>query len=369
MSPRSVRLGLAGAVLIAGAGVAHALDFEGTRDSVAIFSPYVAPDPTTGAYHIPVVAWIYEKENDRSRRAFLRKLELGLGVADGSEEQRIFRQRMGALLADNERGERLEVAIGAESFAVGISDKRGYVERTLTLSAAKLAGSLRTEGGRTVLPMTYRTRSTAGEAVAVVIPPDGLSVISDVDDTVKVTEVLDRGATFRNTFTREFRAVPGMAALYQGWQKRGAAFHYVSASPWQLAQFLEPFLQNSGFPAGTFHLRPLRPRSPESLKSFLTEGAADKRKRIEDLLQLFPRRRFILVGDSGERDPEIYGELARRHAGRIEHVYIRKVVGAVNTPLRFGQAFADLAATTWTVFEDPTVLRIPEQPVVPVRTP
>jgi phosphatidate phosphatase APP1 len=81
----------------------------------------------------------------------------------------------------------------------------------------------------------------------------GIIVISDIDDTIKITQVHDRKATLRNTFLEPFRPVPGMADLYNSWaQKTGAQFCYVSASPWQLYSPLADFIRSNGFPAGVF---------------------------------------------------------------------------------------------------------------------
>lgn len=333
-------------------------DFAGTADTVSLFSPFAALDERAGVLRVPVVAWIHEKEDDRLRRLVVKGLERALGVPGNTDEERLFRQRIAPFLADNERGETLEITVGAQTVPVGTTDKRGYIERVVVLAAGEKQAAQRRENGRVFVTVGYRTRTTRGQLSAVVIPPEGVSVVSDIDDTIKITEVLDREAVFKNTFTREFRAVPGMAALYQRWEKEGAMFHYVSASPWQLMEFLEPFLKTAGFPAGTFHLRPLRAKSLRSIKSFLTDSEADKRRRIEDLCTLFPSRRFVLVGDSAERDPEIYGHVARLYASQVQRIYIRKVRGAANTPERFAGAFEALPPSKWRLFEDPSEITI-----------
>ena len=142
------------------------------------------------------------------------------------------------------------------------------------------------------------------------IGPRGFSVISDIDDTIKITEVGDRRALLANTFLREFREVPGMAALYRRWAKEGVFFHYVSASPWQLYAPLAAFLEAACYPSGSVHLKGFR-WADTSLLDLFSSAEKTKRQAIEPILALFPHRRFILVGDSGERDPEIYAALAR----------------------------------------------------------
>ena len=84
---------------------------------------------------------------------------------------------------------------------------------------------------------------------------------------VKVTAVGNRRELLANTLLREFRAVPGMPEIYRGWETDGAAFHYVSASPWQLASCLDGFFLGVDFLHGGrstlsgSHSKPLRVRS------------------------------------------------------------------------------------------------------------
>jgi phosphatidate phosphatase APP1 len=118
-----------------------------------------------------------------------------------------------------------------------------------------------------------------------------------------------------------------MAALYQHWRQRdGASFHYVSASPWQLYVPLEEFTRSNAFPMGSFHLKEFRWRGERFLNRFASPEDY-KIRTIEPLLQAAPRRRLVLVGDSGERDPEAYGELARRHPEQVVAIFIRELAG------------------------------------------
>jgi phosphatidate phosphatase APP1 len=73
---------------------------------------------------------------------------------------------------------------------------------------------------------------------------------------------------------------------------------------------------------------------------------------IEQIMADFGQRRFILIGDSGEHDPEIYGDLARKHGERVAHIYIRNVTGESRDGERMTNAFRDLPEDRWTLFED-----------------
>lgn len=89
-----------------------------------------------------------------------------------------------------------------------------------------------------------------------VIEPTGISIISDIDDTIKVTDILDgKDAILHNTFFRKSKEVPGMSSVYQSFANRGMKVHYVSNSPWQVYPALQNFLVDHQFPKGSIHLR------------------------------------------------------------------------------------------------------------------
>ena len=74
---------------------------------------------------------------------------------------------------------------------------------------------------------------------------------------------------------------------------------------------------------------------------------------MNKILKTFPRRRFILVGDSGEKDPEIYGAMARKYADRVERILIRNLIHRRLETARNMKAFRDVPTQRWCAFEDP----------------
>ncbi|HKS36694.1 MAG TPA: App1 family protein, partial [Verrucomicrobiae bacterium] len=141
--------------------------------------------------------------------------------------------------------------------------------------------------------------------------------------------------------------------VYRDWSLRlNARFHYVSASPWQLYLPLAEFVRTNGFPEGTFHLKPFRVKD-ESFFDLFKSPEHYKPGVIEPLLKRFPGRRFVLVGDSGERDPEIYGALARRFPDQVKRVLIRDVTGEGPDAARYQKAFRDVPRERWVIFEKP----------------
>lgn len=84
---------------------------------------------------------------------------------------------------------------------------------------------------------------------------------------------------------------------------------------------------------------------------------AYKRRTIEPILKTFPGRKFVLVGDSGEKDPEIYGALARGHPAQIVRIFIRDVTGEPADGERYRIAFQAVGKERWRVFRSADEIR------------
>jgi len=186
---------------------------------------------------------------------------------------------------------------------------------------------------------------------ALLVPASGLSVISDIDDTVKITEVRDQQQMLLNTFVRALKAVPGMAERYRDLARDPQTrFHYLSSSPIQLLPALADFLRDAGFPPGSMHLR-----ESTTWRTLIPDSGASRAHKLAAIARLmedFPLRRFLLIGDSGELDPEIYGEVARTRPDRVEGVVIRDVTGEGRDAARYAAAFEGVAPERWHIFRD-----------------
>ncbi len=151
-----------------------------------------------------------------------------------------------------------------------------------------------------------------------------------------------------------------MAAWYQ---VQAAAvdstrFHYLSSSPHQLYPALDAFLQASEFPIGSVHLRHIKLR--EELFGNGDSSRRHKLSTLHQLLQQFPQRQFVLVGDSGEADPEIYAEIAQQFPSQVVGIFIRDVSGESAASERYQQTFAD-TDVPWQIFSDPAELPRPQR--------
>ena len=156
-------------------------------------------------------------------------------------------------------------------------------------------------------------------------------VISDIDDTILHTGVTSymKWQVIANTlFKRPDRRLPlqGAADLYR--QLHGGRsgmeanpIFYVSHSPWNLYRYLEFFLHKHAFPKGPILLRSMAGVLGRTVKGHIPH----KEHEILNILRTYPNKSFILIGDSGERDADIYLDVARLHPGRILAIYLRSV--------------------------------------------
>jgi phosphatidate phosphatase APP1 len=167
----------------------------------------------------------------------------------------------------------------------------------------------------------------------VLVPPPNsrFGVISDIDDTVIQTNATSMVRMLRATFLENARTrlpFPGVAALYRALQSgtAGATLNplfYVSSSPWNMYDMLEEFFAIQRIPSGPLLLRdwgfsPLGSQSP-------LHHRKHKLETICQILDTYPALQFLLIGDSGQEDPEIYREVVGRYPNRILAIYIRNV--------------------------------------------
>ena len=111
-------------------------------------------------------------------------------------------------------------------------------------------------------------------------------------------------------------------------------------SPWQLYQPIQDFIVGQGFPAGSMHLKQLRFLDSSFIKFVQADQLAYKTEIIEGIIADFPERTFVLVGDSGEKDPEVYAAIAGKHSDRVLAVLIHDLGNAPQS--RYDQLFGAL---------------------------
>ena len=292
-------------------------------DEEVMFFPTSAQQKANGLCEIPIHAWIYEPEKGSLFRDFgikvIGEIMKNAGISEEQTESKLFHDRVAWFLVDNKRNKKLEVLIGNHPYFLSKTKANGHSHTSITTSCS-------TEKdywfSLTLKTTSEDKRQFRGEVQ--LIPESGLSVISDIDDTIKISNVLDKKKLIRNTFAEPFIASPGMPTLYKNLKDKGAYFHYVSASPWQLYPSLKGFMETH-YPKGSISLRQFRVKD-SSLIDFFKPSKDYKLKEIRAIIQRYPMHQFILIGDNGEHDPEVYRTIADEFPNNIQSVYIRDVI-------------------------------------------
>jgi phosphatidate phosphatase APP1 len=225
------------------------------------------------------------------------------------------------------------------------TDRSGYVDCRVEgdLAPGWATVSLRTDGAAAV------------EApVRVVDPGMKFGVVSDIDDTVMVTALPRPLLAAWNTFVLDEHAraaVPGMAVLYERLvtANPGAPVFYLSTGAWNVAPTLTRFLSRHLYPAGPLLLTDWGPTPDRWFRS----GREHKRSTLARLATEFPDIRWLLIGDDGQHDQEIYSEFAAAHPDNVAAVAIRRLsateavlAGAIPGPTGVAEAVGS-AGKTW----------------------
>ncbi|HEX6202377.1 MAG TPA: phosphatase domain-containing protein [Thermoanaerobaculia bacterium] len=236
--------------------------------------------------------------------------------------------------SDEVPGARVALEIGGRRVET-VTDEEGYFSLELPPPPGAGPGwiELPVEIADLPPPLAGRPRQ-GGARLRVLLPPAEarFAVASDLDDTVVETGVTSKLVLARNVFLRNAHTrmpFPGVSAFYRalaGAAPEGFAnpLFYVSASPWNLYDLIAGFLALQGLPEGPLLLRDL---GLEPGRLVLKTSEETKLDQLGRLFATYPALPWILIGDSGERDPEIYAEVIRRHPGRVLAVYLREVTG------------------------------------------
>ncbi len=206
------------------------------------------------------------------------------------------------------------------------TDEEGYFETNLRLPHPPDTNRLWHEVHLELL----KHEQKADAAGQIMIPPEKaeFGVISDIDDTIIKTGATDLLEMARNTFLKNaMTRMPfdGICEFYQALQKGTSdkpvnPMFYLSNSPWNLYDFLTDFMKLNNIPEGPVLLRDFGLDEDKFIKD-----DTHKNRQIHRLLTTYPDLSFVLIGDSGEHDPEIYQQAVKDFPGRFRAVYIRDV--------------------------------------------
>ncbi len=321
-------------------------------EQIIFFTTSAWFDSTNKQWHIPIHGWVFEAEDSMVRKQLIASSFAQLyDLHTTAQTEANFNRRVNGLLADNERGKEVVIRIGNRTYALPASASNGHFKTTLVVSSKHLAPLNKQITITAVLPM-HDTRTFTGQVN--LITDQGIAVISDIDDTIKVSDVTNRKSLIAHTFYKDFKAAPGMSKYYNSLAVEGTSFHFVSSSPWQLYPELQSLVRTAGFPPASFHLKDFRFKD-QTFFNLFKDGMATKPQIIENIINKFPNKRFILIGDSGEQDPEVYHQILQKHPEKIKQILIRNVTAETVDNTRFS-ALIGGAAHRWQLFTNPEQL-------------
>jgi phosphatidate phosphatase APP1 len=222
---------------------------------------------------------------------------------------------------DERKGRTVTIELDGQRWN-SVTDQEGYFRCELTALGALAPGWHRVQG------VLGNARADSG--VLVLSDAQLHGVISDLDDTILVSEVNSRRRLLANTLfgnPLQRQAVPGAAKAYAKLAARNpdptsAPIFYLSASPRQLQREIQTFLDHNGFPRGVLLTKRV---TNDATSEPLFDQPTYKTGKIQEILRRAPHVKFTLFGDDGELDPEIYEEIRKQHPEQIEAIWIRRV--------------------------------------------
>ncbi|WEW57924.1 hypothetical protein PRK78_003391 [Emydomyces testavorans] len=168
--------------------------------------------------------------------------------------------------------------------------------------------------------------SNAGIPISYLVPGSGLTIVSDIDDVLRVSTIYHPTEGLRNLLTRPFYPWMNMHDVFANWSQSlpDVHFHYLSTAPDQMAQSYMDFIYET-YPHGSFDTRAV------NFKRFRASWSA-RRGLLERVLQTYPQRKFILIGDNSNHDiMKNYPLLALKYPAQILCVFVRNVSASDDT--------------------------------------
>ncbi|WP_144392039.1 phosphatidate phosphatase App1 family protein [Pleionea sediminis] len=303
---------------------------------------------------LPIHGWIFEPADSTARTFFIKNvLEIKYNLKASEIHEENLTERLTFLMADNERGKSISINLCGKIFELSESKENGHFKQLIHLDR-KYVNECENSSKIEYFAIAQDHRVLGGETR--LLENSGFSIISDIDDTIKQTQVTERKELIKNTFFEDFDIIEGMNSVYRWFADEGVALHFVSSSPWQLYPALSNMTAEFGFPWATFSLKSIRFRD-SSIMNLFKPGTETKPAQIANILSKYPKRKFILIGDSGEKDPEVYGEMMRKYPEQVVASAIRNIGGDSIDNSRLLSAFDGVSTDRYLLFEQPSQLK------------
>jgi hypothetical protein len=165
----------------------------------------------------------------------------------------------------------------------------------------------------------YTNGTNTGNATAFLVPTQGITFISDIDDILRVTKIYDPKEGLLNSFARPFVQWENMPEIYANWSRslpNSTHFHYLTTTPEQATRNYMDFIYKT-YPGGSFDTRPLNFSNIQatlSIRMFL----------LTKVFETFPQRKFVLVADTSNSDVmKDYPQLAHTYPNQVQCIFLR----------------------------------------------
>lgn len=213
--------------------------------------------------------------------------------------------------------EPVEVRIDGSEVAQAISDRGGVIDEIVSVSLSP---------GWHTITLSTGASEHAEAPIYIVDPASKFGVVSDVDDTILKTALPKPFVAAWNSFVVDEHArsaTPGMSVLLDHLKRRhpGSPVIYLSTGAWNAAPTLSRFLSRNLYPVGPLLLTDWGPTHDRWFRS----GQEHKRRELRRLAREFPDVKWVLIGDDGQHDEELYHEFTLAHPENVAAVAIRQL--------------------------------------------
>ncbi|KAG8739896.1 hypothetical protein FRC11_000529, partial [Ceratobasidium sp. 423] len=164
----------------------------------------------------------------------------------------------------------------------------------------------------------FANGSVVGNASSYFVPTHGVTLVTDIDDILRATRVYEPDEGMRNSFVYPFRPWMNMPDVFRRWQSAtpGLHFHYLSTIPIKLSRPYMSFIYGN-YPIGSFDVRPMD-------YTTLSQASEIRTENLERILQTFPQRKFVLLGETSNADIMAqYPAMAKKYTDRVQCVLLR----------------------------------------------
>ncbi|EUC39136.1 hypothetical protein COCCADRAFT_31863 [Bipolaris zeicola 26-R-13] len=214
-----------------------------------------------------------------------------------------------------------------------------------------------TPGNQTnnVQRLNVHTNGTdSGNATAFLVPPQGITFISDIDDILRVTKIYEPKEGLLNSFARPFTPWLNMPEIYANWSRtlpNNTHFHYLTTTPEQATRLYMDFIYKT-YPGGSFDTRPLNFSDIEATLSI-------RQYLLTKVFETFPQRKFVLVADTSNSDVmKAYPKMAHDYPNQVQCIFLRNT-SATDDKMWFPyntEGFKGLNSRSYMFFREPNDL-------------